>query len=433
MSEENKEQQTQQTISTTGGTQSGNATPTPRAVKMIDEVRSPVKPLPILRKNWSWVSFIVVLVYIVVIALVSITQVSSQGMVTESGEKVVFLIVTFLVGAIGGIIVYNLGKIIGAVLSGYSLTYLCLSGLCWNKYRGDHHFYFRPAQILEFHAAYAPGLKKYKTPEEALKANPLIMLVSGYALWAVVFIIVLVVGLTVAPASVKWYLVYGAAHSVCYVLYQLCPLRQDFPSDMFSLIASFNADDRKAFNILAWNRGYEFADVEMAVPDFKAYDDYWKAQTYIYLLRNHLYHARVEEAIQLFTQIHAVSNYFNEVDKAQVASERLYVLLLLNDIAGADKLFIELPKSVKTEVVKCETLSSYRTSLMIAGLITNQEDAAVNCVNNMLKSKANTCNSLKLSTELRYFLLAYRTVKEKNPRFALPSVQSLTANNAESK
>lgn len=396
---ENQEQQTQKTIATDGEVKSGNATPTPRAVKMIDEVRSAVKPLPLTKKNWSWPSFIIVLAYIVAMAVVSMSNIS----VTGEGNRIGFLIGTFFVGSLAGVIVYNLGKLIAAKLSGYTCTYVCVSGICWDGSRSSHRWYCDFSQFLEIHSRFAPDAKKNDTREKIISRDPLIMSLGGPILFLVAFAVVLGVSLGILRGSLQDILLYGAVFSADYFIYQLCPFRQDYPSDMFTIVSTRKAEDRIAYNVCQYNRGYEFSDKEMLVAEASDYDSYWKAESLIYVMRDRLYKADIPAVISIFTQLHAVSNWFNDEDKGQIAGERLFVLLLLNDLAGADKLFLELPKAVKNESTRSKTLASYRTSLMVNGLIVRNEEGSKENVNEMLKSASATAESVKIKTERRYY------------------------------
>ena len=98
-------------VSTTGSTQTGVGTPSKRAVQMIDEMKKPTKPLPILKKNWAWPFFILVMGFIVGIAVGSM----QDGIVSDNStaaSRVGFLIAVFFLGSLLGVIVYNIGKTI---------------------------------------------------------------------------------------------------------------------------------------------------------------------------------------------------------------------------------------------------------------------------------------------------------------------------------
>ncbi|HBR86027.1 MAG TPA: hypothetical protein DEA32_02450, partial [Firmicutes bacterium] len=274
MAENNSEEKKQ--VSTTGSDKTGKAVPTKRAVQMIDEMKSPTKPLPLAKKNWSWPSFIVVLGYIIGVAVGSMQKYSVGG---DTGTRILFLIAIFFLGSLGGVLVYNLGKWIGARISGYQLSYICISGLCWDRSRADKRVYFDGSQFLELHSRFTPK-------DENIDRDPAVMLILGYVVWAILFVVVLSLGLTVVSTSnsgLKWGMVFGSALSASYVLYQICPFRQDYPSDMFAFISTREKENREAFNIYYYNRGREFSDVEMLVPNFSSFDSYWKAKTLIYV------------------------------------------------------------------------------------------------------------------------------------------------------
>lgn len=406
-------------VSTTGSVQTGVGTPSKRAVQMIDEMKKPTKPLPIFKKNWAWPFFILVMGFIVGIAVGSM----QDGAVSDNstaGSRVGFLIAVFFLGSLLGVIVYNIGKTIGAYLAGYRLSYLCISGLCWDASRPAKRAYFDGSQFLEIHSRYAPK-------DDNLNRNPIPMFLGGLALWAVVFAVVMAIAFTAVSSQsiVRAGMIWGAAFSGDYIIYQLCPFRQDYAADVFSLVSTLNPEDRRAFNLYYYNRGNEFADREMLVPDFASYDSYWKAKTMIYLFRSHLYtKGEIDQALETFPRIHEVSAYLNDEEKAQVAGERIFVLLLLNDRAGADNLFIELSKTVKGEVIRGNNLGSMRTALLVSGAIVGREDATVDNVKSMKALMVKEPTSHKLQTEQSYYRLAYSKVKEIKPGFNLPALDN---------
>lgn len=411
-------------VSTTGSTQTGVGTPSKRAVQMIDEMKKPTKPLPILKKNWAWPFFILVMGFIVGIAVGSM----QDGIVSDNStaaSRVGFLIAVFFLGSLLGVIVYNIGKTIGAYLAGYRLSYLCISGVCWDASRPAKRLYFDGSQFLEIHSRYAPK-------DDDLNRNPIAMFLGGFAFWAIVFAVVMAVAFTAVSSQsiVRSGMIWGAAFSGDYIIYQLCPFRQDYAADMFSLVSTRNAEDRRAFNLYYYNRGNEFADREMLVPDFTAYDSYWKAKTMIYLFRSHLYtKGEIDQALETFPRIHEVSAYLNDEEKAQVAGERIFVLLLLNDRAGADNLFIELSKTVKGEVIRGNNLGSMRTALLVSGAIVGREDTTVDNVKSMKALMVKNPTSHKLQTEQSYYRLAYAKVKEIKPGFNLPALPEAAEQN----
>ena len=331
----------------------------------------------------------------------------------------------FFLGSLLGVIVYNIGKTIGAYLAGYRLSYLCISGVCWDASRPAKRLYFDGSQFLEIHSRYAPK-------DDDLNRNPIAMFLGGFAFWAIVFAVVMAVAFTAVSSQsiVRSGMIWGAAFSGDYIIYQLCPFRQDYAADMFSLVSTRNAEDRRAFNLYYYNRGNEFADREMLVPDFTAYDSYWTAKTMIYLFRSHLStKGEIDQALETFPRIHEVSAYLNDEEKAQVAGERIFVLLLLNDRAGADNLFIELSKTVKGEVIRGNNLGSMRTALLVSGAIVGREDTTVDNVKSMKALMVKNPTSHKLQTEQSYYRLAYAKVKEIKPGFNLPALPEAAEQN----
>lgn len=387
--------------------------PSQVAVKMIDEIRSPAKNLKLKDKNWSWPAFITTMLYLVVIAILLTQAINSA--VPDQGRRLGIMFGSFLCGALGGVLIYNLGHHLFALSSGYHLYSLCLSGLIYRR-NAKKKWHWDLSQAIELHSAYAPK-------NDNIDANPLMMSIGGFILWGIVFVALIVVftvtGL-ISDVVLKWALVYGVAFSGIYPIYQLFPFREDYPSDMFTAVTAAKGENRKAFNLYAINQANDFSDKDAIVPDFASYDTYWKARTLIYVLRNQIDQAKIEDAIKTFSVIHAVSNYLSDTEKAWVAQERIFILLLMNDRTGADTLYFGLKKDVRSEVTKCRSLASFRSALMVSGILMNNLDNAKDNVKAFNAFVPETKNSFRLQQEAKYYALAYDRVKAQNPTLVLP-------------
>lgn len=385
--------------------------PSKTAVKMIDELKAPKKELRLRDKNWSWPFFILVLAYVLTLAIVAV-RIYGTG---STGGNVMFLLATLVGGGLAGIILYNLGKLIFANASGYSMDSFDFSGIHWEKGR-NRKWYFVGSDFLEFHSHFVPK-------KEKLDADPLAMSLGGLIVWAIAFGIVLALAFTMDfSLTVKWGLVFGAALSASYPIYQASPFREDIAPDIYVLVSTRNRENRKAFNLLAINQANAFADKDLLVPDFKDYETYWKARTLRYLYLDKLYKGEVEDCIKLLSQAHYLSPLLSDKEKAIAAGERLFILVLLNDRSGADNLFIMLPKSIKVELVRASDLSQARSAFIVSGLILDRSDASNELVTFFKTNLPSTSKSIKVSKEKQYFTLAYDKVKELNPNFKLPQM-----------
>lgn len=386
------------------------AVPTRTAVKMVDEIKTPLKTLPLKDRNWSWPVFILVLAYILTMALLAI----NYSTLSETGDRIGFLFGTFIVGMVAGLVFYNLGKWVFAKFAGYHLVYFVFTGLVWDKGR-QKHWQLDSAQFLEFHSRFAPD-------NDNLDADPRLMLWGGLIAGLLLMAVGLVLGfvLTFPSVALKWAVVFGAAFSGTYLLYEILPVRQDYPSDAYALSTVRDVDNRRAFNILYVNLANMYADRDFAVPFFKDYGSYWKARTLIYVYLDQLYRADVEAAVKTLSLIQTVAGYLNDSEKGLVAGERMFILLLLKDRSGADSLFIALPKILKTEIVKPRSLPGYRSALLVASLILNREDTAIAATKGFAAALPAGAQSTKIKQEKKYFAIALDKAREANPNFALP-------------
>lgn len=397
--------------------------PSKRAVEMIDEIKSPLKPLPIKDKNWSNVVFLLIIGYLIGMAIYLVFG-HSFGKNLDQGVRVGYLLLPIIIGNLLAGIGWLLGKIIFASCSGYELSFLTLSGFCYEKHREVkdskgkvHHFYFNPSYLLELHAYFAPKNRN-------VDANPTMMLIGGYVGWAIVFGVLLGLGLGLNPATAGNVIVYGsffsAIHAVEMLIYQILPFRQDYPNDAYTLRTTRKAEDRRAFNVYSIDYAYEFADQDIISPDFENDShSYWKARTLIYKYISTLYKGDLEGCFKILTEAHLSSQLFTPEEKAYIAGERLFILLLLNDRAGADMLFTGLKKDVKSIVLKPYRLSTYRNSLLVKGLILNKEDDSIEVAKRFYSFDLGD-KSLRFRQEKRYFETAKAAVLKAHPLFQLP-------------
>lgn len=396
--------------------------PSPRAVEMVDEIKSPLKPLPLKDKNWSNTVFVLILAYLVGMSIYLVFG-HSYGINMEQGKRVGFLLLPIIIGNVLGGIGWLLGKIIFGFFSGYELSFLTLSGLCYEKHREVkgkkgkvQHLYFNPSYFLELHAYFSPKNRN-------VDADPTMMLIGGFIGWGIMFGLMLGLGTGLNP-QINQDFVYGsffsAIHSIEIFIYQALPFRQDYPNDAYTLRTTRKPDDRKAFNIYCIDTAYEFADQDIISPDFENDShSYWKARTLIYKYINALYQGDLANCFKILTEAHASSQLFTPEEKAYIAGERLFILLLLNDRAGADMLFTGLNKDVKSLVLKPYRLSTYRNSLLVKGLILNKEDDSI-AVAKRFYSFELTEKSTRFRQEKRYFETARAAVLKAHPLFQLP-------------
>lgn len=403
--------------------------PSKRAVEMVDEIRAHLPPLKLKDKSWSNVSFVIILAYMVGLAVWEIYGSGYQAIQNSSGARIGFLLVPILVGNLLAISAWFLGKVLVGKMTGYELTFLTLSGLCYEKHREVKNkngkvkkFYFNSSYILEMHANFAPKDRK-------VDANPSGMLWGGMG-GIIVMVALLFALYFVIPDSVqwlKWGFLFCGIHAIETLIYQLFPFRQDYPNDMFVFIKTRKEEDRKAYNIYCIDTAYEFADVDLIAPDFNFNPtSYWKSKALIYKYIDSLYKGDLDNCYTILKQCHQISRFLTIEEQAYIAGERLFILLLLNDRAGADMLFTGLKRDVKNAVLKPYRLSTYRNSLLVKGLILNREDDSIDVANKYYNFEMGS-NSVRFRQEKRYFETAKSAVLKAHPKFKLPQAKSNSA------
>lgn len=399
--------------------------PTQKAIEMIDEFKSPLKPLKLRNRNMSNLSFIIILAYMIGMAVYDTYGNSFGKTLSTQGLRIAYLLLPIIVGNLLAVFGWFLGKIIGGGICGYELSFLTISGITYSKHRDVKskngkvkHWYLNTSYLLELHATFSPKGKK-------TDVDPKPMLIGSLVGILVAFAALLAIGLALPETdnSLNW-LKYGslfsAIHSIETLIYQILPFRQDYPNDMYTLISTRNVEDREAFNIFCIDTAYEFADEDLLAPTYEfSPDSYWKCRALIYKYINTLYKADVPSCYKILSECHQAYNYFNEEEKAYVAGECLFILLLLDDKAGADMFFTGLKPDTKKSILKPYRLSTYRNSFLVKGLVVNREEDAVDAANKFYKMDLGS-NSLRFRQEKRYFEIAKKAVLKTHPKYHLP-------------
>lgn len=269
---------------------------------------------------------------------------------------------------LAGVILYNLGKILGAVLSGYEIYRFECLGFQALKGRGTSYSF---SNFLEFHTNYAPK-------NNNVRAKGTLMYLSGSLLTLVGFAIVLVLSFVLPDIgrNLRYSMMYGSILMLVIVFYELFPGRLDLPNDMYQLIVTNKEEDRIAYNeyLLAKKADFCSTPYQAEVPFDKVENSYTKPLTLLSRLHNEVYKGQYDAAKKTIDYADENSSPLFDTDKCEIMYEELYLMLSHGQKTEAEQMMVLLDKRVKNTADFHPSISAKRTDIAIAGLLNNAED-----------------------------------------------------------
>lgn len=316
------------------------------------------KPKHYLDMNLSWPMLIILSLAIFGIGYAYVNQSS-----LATGYRILYIVVSLL----AGVLIYNLGKLIGAAIDGYEVYRVEFFGLQVLKDGKKQIASFRIADFFEFHIDYAP--KKEDNRNMALY-------LCGSLLDTVAFIVVLVLSFVLKnlPLNLAITLRYGSILAFLTAFYEMFPGKLDVFNDMYRLIVSSSEEDRIAYNkyLIALKNDY------LGKPNEKIiYDDYSsraKALTLLPRLHEEVYDDEYQNALKTIELADEKSVSLPEADKCEIISEELYLYLSHGRTKEAESLVILFDKRVKNTADYHPSVSALRTSILIAGLLDSSRE-----------------------------------------------------------
>lgn len=374
----------------------------------------------ILDYNLSWGLMLVYLGYLLGIWF---AQQTTRDYVPGSYSGAAYFLVSIIIGVVCTFIFYNLGKIITAKIAGYEIIYIKLLGLIFDKSTGKMKVKYDFLSFFDLSMQFAPK-------DDDVNRNPTMIFVGGFIAEFLLIVIALILffvfgfkqsGSKTAQAGFGWTMLFGMSYGFLTPLYEILPFRQDYPTDMFNILVTRQKEDKIAFNVVQINKKRERNGEDYMVYEMEDYESFYKSRILYGNYLDHLYSSRLEKAFTVLEKMRYYNKYYNDSDRHIPYAETIYLRYLVDDDGGADQQYLAMKKDDKKTVSSPESLSEYRTAVLIAGLIAGDGEKIKEIsskFNKIIEAYDNPSRRIKKESE--FFKGAYNKIRTAKPEFNLP-------------
>lgn len=336
----------------------------------------------------------------------------------------VFIFLSILIGLIVSALLYNLGKILFAKIAGYEIVYAKCFGLTIDKSKGKAKFSYHILEIADLELKFAPK-------DDDIEKNPKLIFLGGFCFELLFIALCLLLFFLLSSGSsnsmgsfIGYMSLFAMIYGLIVLIYEAVPFRQDTPTDMFNLLVLKNKEEIKAYNVFNVNRRRELNGKDFLVVPFDSYTSYYKAHNLYFLYLDKLYSNDLQEAVNILDTMKLNKKRLDEGERYITSSESLYLRYLIDDIDGADKLYLQMKSDEKHSVTKPTELADFRTSLLVLGYISGDKTSTLEGINEVTKKfKLKTEGleeSKRVKKEKALFEQAYKSLKTHKPELNLP-------------
>jgi hypothetical protein len=384
----------------------------------MEEKRSKEAPKSFLDHNASWPLTLLYLGFLIGIYFAQ--QFSYNNFISDMSAYAYYFI-AILGGVIGTFLFYNLGKIIVGNMIGYKVILVKLLGLTINKAGKEKKISYSILDFFSLSLQFAPK-------DDDVDKNPTLLFFGGAFFEGILLVLALVFMLTFhvttkgSLANFAWTFLFVVCYGFLTPLYEMLPLRQDYPTDMFNVLMTKSSEDRKAYNIYQINRRRELTGEDFIVPEFESYDSFYKLHTLYYVYLRNLYESKLEKAFSVLEDMKYYAKYYLEDERYLPMAETIYLKFLIDDEAGANKAYLSIKKDERKNVTDPLTLTGYRIAILVLASIHSDREA----INNLLKNHDAKLASLDVKDSYRtkkdeeLFLQAYKKAQKLSTSIELP-------------
>lgn len=362
--------------------------------------------------NLSWV-----LIIALAVAAILIAQANVREVITYINNSVLYILLQVLLSLIIGTVFYSLGRIIGGYLCGYRLLYIQVFGL---------KFAF-PNKKFKFSAPKGLwGLADFRlvmTPKESVKnPNPSWMFFGGLIVSVLLQGLMVGIGFALKGQGKMGDLfhlstLFALGYVGMVILYQWIPVRIDCFNDGFLFIKTRKAEDRLAYNLYLTNLDRDEAHLPLIIEKFDNYASYTKANYLYYVYLSELYEDHLEQAVSALNTATYLTPYLTFENSVKIKGEKLFVLLIADEVEKADKTFRSYSHDERSEIEKNRRLSDFRTALLTAGMIETEYNRTKQIAAEFEKLIGTIAKNPRVEKEVYLFDLALAKIKMLHPEW----------------
>ena len=322
-------------------------------------------------KNFTYLLYVIILVCLFLVGREVIEN--SRGLPYDN--ITIFCLMCFFISFVATGLLYELGHLLGALISGYEIVSFNIFGLAFVKVNDKVSIRFE---------GYNGFTGETKVAPKKEKANPTFFFLSGFLLVFIVNITLLLVALLGKEISehhpVFYYgTILFASLSLFITLYSVVPLNVDNLSDGMNLryirkgkIEEFNNLCNLQKQII---NGEKLNNVD-AITDFNA----GVSMQNFLAFNSAIYEGNYQRAQEIIDLLYEHSDRVVPAEYNNIIPGKLLVLLKTATKEEFLNSYNTLPSSYRSYITKLESLECCRVNLLISGIIFENEVAVNNCL-----------------------------------------------------
>ena len=386
----------------------------------MEEKRTKEAPKAFLDHNASWPLTLVYLGFLIGIYFAQ--QYSYKNFIDQNAMNVyAYYFVSMLGGVAFSFLFYNLGKICFGKVAGYEVISIKLLGLTINRATKPHKVTYNILDFFSISMQFAPK-------EDDTKKKPTLLFFGGIIFEGILLILTLIFmlifvtkGKTGLVSNFAWTFLFATCYGFLTPLYEMIPLRQDYPTDMYNFFMTKSEEDKVAYNIFQINKKREITGDDFIIPEFSSYDSFYKLHTLYYVYLKDLYESKLEKAFSVLEDMKYYSKYYLEDERYLPSAETVYLKFLIDDEAGANKAYLSIKKDERKNLTNPVSITGDRIAILVLASIHSDKEASLN----LIKAHENKINALtnkesnRIKKENEFFLAAIEKVKKLKPEIDL--------------
>ncbi len=345
----------------------------------MEEKRTKEAPKAFLDHNASWPLTLVYLGFLIGIYFAQ--QFSYKNFIDQNAlNPYAYYFIAILGGIVFSFLFYNLGKICFGKLAGYEIVSIKLLGLCINKATKPSKVSYNILDFFTISMQFAPK-------NDDTRKKPTLLFFGGIIFESILLILTLIFMLIFATkgttgnlSNFAWTFLFATCYGFLTPLYEMIPLRQDYPTDMYNFLMTKSDDDKVAYNIFQINRKRELTGDDFIVPEFTSYDSFYKLHTLYYVYLKDLYESKLEKAFSVLEDMKYYSKYYLEDERYLPSAETIYLKFLIDDEAGANKAYLGIKKDERKNVANPISVTGDRIAILVLASIHSDKEAATNLI-----------------------------------------------------
>lgn len=367
-----------------------------------------------LNFNASWITMVIYIAYLGGMIFLQKHFYETLFASVNGLNYYVFIFLSFIFGILLSALFYNVSKVIVAKVIGYDVVYLKLLGFTTDFTKKEKKTSFRFLDMTDIMMKFAPK-------DDDIEKNPRRLFLSGLIGEAVFEVIALILffalGFKKDPnvsSFIGYMSLFAGIYGLIMVIYEFLPFRQDKPTDFFNLATTKSKEEQSCFNICAVNFRNELSGKDFLVPTTDDYSTYYPVHALYYVYLDHLYKNELEAANKALKCMKENIKKFDENERYLPSMEDMYLHYLINDEAGADRIYLKLRSEDKANISHPQDLGDFRTAISVFHHISKDEASYQKAIKEF-EAKVNSYpDGERVKNEKRLFQAVRESIEKTN-------------------